>query len=115
MLARRLDYGRPGNDLIETRGTEIALLCHRYGVRQLEVFGSAARGSDFDPGRSDADFLVTFTPEARNDLAGFADLKDALEGLLGRRVDLVEREALEVSRNYIRRSRILAEAELVYG
>jgi predicted nucleotidyltransferase len=101
--------------LIEQHRAEIAALCRRYGVRQLAVFGSAARGSDFDPATSDADFLVTFTAEANYDLAGFADFKDALEALLGRPVDLVDRGAVEESRNYIRRRRILSEAEPVYG
>jgi predicted nucleotidyltransferase len=90
-------------------------LCRRFGVTRLEVFGSAARNSGFDPARSDVDFLVTFTPEVRNDLVAFLDLKDALEHLFGRPVDLVEREAVEASRNYIRRRSILEEAETVYG
>jgi uncharacterized protein len=93
----------------------LAAVCRRYGMARLEVFGSAARGADFDPNRSDADFLVTFEPAARNDLAAFADLKEALERLLGRPVDLVEREAVEASRNFIRRRAILQEAETVYG
>jgi uncharacterized protein len=38
-----------------------------------------------------------------------------LERLLGRRVDLVEREAIEASRNFIRRRAILKEAKTVYG
>ena len=99
---------------IAERRRELAALCRRHGVERLEVFGSAARGADFDLARSDADFVVTFTPAARNDLAAFADFKDALESLLGRPVDLVEREAVEVSRNFIRRRRILSEAEAVY-
>jgi predicted nucleotidyltransferase len=96
--------------------TELAGLCRRYGVARLEVFGSAARGADFDPARSDADFLVTFG-EDRTDapLACFFGLAEALESLLGRKVDLVERGAIEASRNYIRRRRILADAEPVYG
>jgi len=102
------------SDIAEKREA-LAELCRRYGVERLEVFGSAARGTDFDRDRSDADFLVTFTPSARNDLAAFADLKEALERLLGRRVDLVEREAIEASRNFIRRRAILNEAETVYG
>ena len=32
----------------------------RYHVARREVFGSAARGVDFDPAVSDADFLVEF-------------------------------------------------------
>jgi len=47
--------------------------------------------------------------------AAFADLKEALEQLLGRPVDLVEREAIETSRNFIRRRAILNEAETVCG
>ena len=100
---------------IADRRGDLAALCRRHGVARLEVFGSAARGADFEPERSDADFLVTFVPEARDDFSAFADFKEALEALLGRSVDLVEREAVEASRNYIRRRRILAEAEPVYG
>ena len=37
----------------------IAAICQRYGIRRLEVFGSAARADDFDPEHSDADFLFT--------------------------------------------------------
>jgi hypothetical protein len=101
-------------DIAEKRAA-LAALCRRYGVVRLEVFGSAARGTGFDPNRSDADFLVTFTPTVRNNLAAFADLKEALEGLLGRPVDLVEREEIETSRNFIRRRAILRQAETVYG
>lgn len=100
---------------IADRRADLAALCLRHRVARLEVFGSAARGAGFDPVRSDADFLVTFQPAARDDLAAFADFKEALEALLGRPVDLVEREAVEGSRNYIRRRRILAEAVPVYG
>ena len=100
---------------IADRRAELTALCRRHGVARLEVFGSAARGAGFDPATSDIDLLVTFTPAARNDFAAFADFKDALEKLLGRPVDLVEREAVEASRNAIRRRRILAEAEPVYG
>jgi predicted nucleotidyltransferase len=100
---------------IDERRDALAAICRRYGAARLEVFGSAARGTDFDPNHSDADFLVTFKPAARNDLAAFTDLKDALEKLLGRPVDLVEREVVEASRNFIRRRAILKEAETVYG
>lgn len=100
---------------IAEKQQELAALCRRYGVARLEVFGSAARGTDLDPGRSDVDFLVTFSPSARDDLAAFADLAEALEALLGRTVDLVDREAVEASRNFIRRRHILLGAEAVYG
>jgi predicted nucleotidyltransferase len=92
----------------------LADICRRHGVTRLEIFGSAARG-DFDPARSDADFLVTFQPAVRNDIGALDDLKESLEELLGRPVDLVERETIETSRNFIRRRAILREARTLYG
>ena len=100
---------------IERRRPELMALCKRHGVERLEIFGSAARAGDFSTVQSDVDFLVTFTPAARNNLTAFLDLEEALAKLLGRSVDLVEREAVEVSRNFIRRRRILEEAETVHG
>jgi len=95
---------------------EIAELCRRYVVRRLEVVGSAARGSDFEPGRSDADFLVEFGPETGvPHLKRFFGFEEHLERLLQRPVDLIERSALEKSRDYIRRRSILRERESVYG
>jgi len=70
---------------------EIALLCRRYGVKRLEVFGSAARGDDFDPAASDADFLVDFGPASEmSPLRQYFGLAEDLGALLGRAVDLVE-------------------------
>ena len=79
--------------LVEQHRPEIDQLCRRYGVRRLELFGSAASGR-FDPASSDLDFLVEFAagPSAR--WRDYFDLLHALEDLLGRRVDLVETRAI---------------------
>lgn len=101
---------------IAEKQQQFAELCRRYGVIRLDVFGSAARGDDFDPARSDADFLVEFQPESLlPPLTRYFGLAKALETLMGRPVDLVERRAIETSRNYIRRHAILKDAERVYG
>ena len=47
---------------IEAQRAAIAELCRRFHVRRLDVFGSAARGTDFDPSRSDVDLLVSYHP-----------------------------------------------------
>ena len=47
--------------LIEKNRPEVAVLCSRFGVHSLEVFGLAAYGA-FDPAHSDIDFLVEFSP-----------------------------------------------------
>ncbi|MBV9550961.1 MAG: nucleotidyltransferase domain-containing protein [Alphaproteobacteria bacterium] len=88
-------------------------LCRRFGVKRLDVFGSAARAADFDPAASDVDLLVEFDRE--DDLARFLNFKRALEDLLARRIDLVDRKAVEASRNYIRRRHILGGAEPLYA
>ena len=101
------------HDLIAQRRAEIAALCRRYGVRRLDVFGSAARGTDFDPTRSDADFLVEFGPAG--DLAPleqFFGLAEALAHALGRPVDLVEVGSV---RNPFVLAGINSARELVYG
>ncbi|MGI8840796.1 MAG: nucleotidyltransferase family protein [Caulobacteraceae bacterium] len=102
--------------VIEERRAEIAEVCRRFAVRRLEVFGSAARGDDFDRVRSDADFLVTFDADAgASPLKRYLDFAETLEALLGRRVDLLDREALEQNRNHFRRRAILADAQPIYG
>jgi predicted nucleotidyltransferase len=68
----------------------ISLICQQYRIRRLDVFGSAARANDFDPERSDADFLVEFVSDSAPGLNAFFGAKAALEALLGRGVDLVE-------------------------
>ncbi|ART51356.1 DNA polymerase III subunit beta [Acidovorax carolinensis] len=68
----------------------ISAICQRFGIRRLEVFGSAARADDFDPEHSDVDFLVEFAPGTQPGLDTFFGAKTALEALLGRGVDLVE-------------------------
>jgi predicted nucleotidyltransferase len=92
----------------------IAALCLRHGVIRLEVFGSAARGEDFDPARSDVDRLVAFGPQIRRGFGTLLAFEDAASSLLHRRVDRVEREAIEESRNPIRKKRILGEAQPLY-
>ena len=81
--------------MIEVHRIDIAKLCQRFLVHRLDVFGSAARGSDFDPARSDIDLLVTYVPGYHPDIAAYQDLRDALTELLGRPVDLVMEGAVE--------------------
>ncbi|MFO7641892.1 MAG: nucleotidyltransferase domain-containing protein [Candidatus Competibacteraceae bacterium] len=102
---------------ITQKALEIAEICRRHGVRRLDLFGSAARGTDFDPDRSDADFLVEFEDDtgAASPLQRYLGLERDLAQLLQRPVDLVERHALENSRNYIRRRSILRGLESIYG
>lgn len=73
---------------------EVVALCQQFGVRRLDVFGSATSG-DFDSARSDVDFLVEFElPAGASRFDAFFGLKEGLEEILGRPVDLVDPSAL---------------------
>ena len=98
---------------IADKKDELAELCRRYGVSRLEVFGSAARGVDFDPETSDADFLVEFLPASElAPLDQYFDFADALRRPLDRPVDLVESGAID---NPYLRAAIDRSRELVYA
>ena len=98
---------------IADKKEELVELCRRHGVTRLEVFGSAARGGDFDPNSSDADFLVEFSlDDGRAPLQQYFDFAEALRRTLGRSVDLVESGAV---RNPYLRAAIDRSCELVYA
>lgn len=92
---------------------EIEEFCRRWKVVELSVFGSVLR-DDFRPD-SDVDLLVRFAPEARWSLFDHARMERELEGILGRKVDLVSRSAVERSPNWIRRQEILSTARPLYA
>src|SRR5215210_6620237 len=94
------------------RSEPVEHFCRRWKIRALAVFGSALR-DDFRPD-SDVDVLVTFEVFADWSLLDHMQMKEELEALLGREVDLVSRRGLERSANWIRRDAILSSAETVY-
>lgn len=98
--------------IIDQHRDEVAALCRRAGARRLDIFGSAIR-DDFDPVTSDLDFLVEFDelpPKAYAD--AYFTLKDSLERLFGRPVDLLTDSSVE---NPYFRERINAERQPVYA
>jgi hypothetical protein len=103
-MSRALHLGN-----VEVDEAELGELCRRYQVRELSVFGSAARG-EMRP-NSDIDLLVEFLPDADVGLVEHAGLMLELERLLGRKVDLVSKNGLKPR---IRPS-VLADARLVYA
>ena len=102
------------DEIFLTPGMRDALpdACRRFHVRRLDLFGSAATGRDFDPARSDLDLLVTFEPMPPAEYAdAYFGLRETLEALSGRPVDLVTEAALE--NPYLRR-RVEAERRSLY-
>lgn len=88
-------------------------VCVGKQVARVDLFGSAANGRA--GAGSDVDLLIEFEPEAHVGLFEMGALREDLEERLGRRVDLVTRNAVERSRNAIRRESILSHLIPVYG
>jgi hypothetical protein len=88
---------------------ELAALCRRYQVKELSVFGSAARG-DLRPD-SDIDLLVDFQSDARPSLLTHIAAEQELSALLERRVDLVSKRALRP----LIRAEVLKDAKVIYA
>ena len=87
-----------GADIVERNLPAIAQLCRQFGVRRLDLFGSAATGR-FNPQRSDLDFLVEFEPETQG--KSYFRLLEEFEKLFGRKVDLLTELGLD--NPYLRR------------
>ncbi len=81
-------------------------ICERYGIAELEVFGSVARGEARPD--SDVDLLFVLRPDARLGF-GLFRLEDELAELFGRRVDLLAKDSV----HHLLRDAILADAKLL--
>ena len=92
--------------------SQLELFCRRWRIQELAVFGSVLR-EDFQP-KSDLDVLVTFAEDADWEVEDRLTMREELEALAGRRVDLIERRLIESSPNWIRREEILDHAEPLY-
>jgi len=89
---------------------DITVLCEKYGIKELSIFGSSIR-DDFNQ-NSDVDILVSFRKESEITLFDIMDLEKEFSQILKREVDIVEKEALK---NPIRKKRILSTREIIYA
>lgn len=99
--------------LIELHLQRIIDLCHRHRVKTLSVFGSILTDRFNDS--SDVDMLVSFETtdhEQWDYVANYFGFQDALESLLGRKVDLVVEKGLK-NRYFIRN--VNRTKRLIYG
>ncbi|HKO58179.1 MAG TPA: nucleotidyltransferase family protein [Thermoanaerobaculia bacterium] len=103
-----------GREIVQTRlGIDpeaIDGFCLKWRIRELSLFGSALR-DDFRVD-SDVDLLVSFESPNPWTLWDFVDMKDELERIFGRPVDLISRKGLT---NPSRRQAILTTQQVIYA
>lgn len=94
---------------IPASSEQIAEFCRRWKITEFALFGSVLR-DDFRSD-SDIDVLATFSSHSKWSLFDWVDMKDELETLFERRVDIIDREGLK---NPYRRHEILATQQVIY-
>lgn len=98
---------------IELPMEKIAQFCDRWQVIEFALFGSVLR-DDFRPD-SDIDVMVQFHPEAHPTFSSLDQMEAQLMAIFHRDVDLITRQGVETSRNYLRRQEILSSAQVIYA
>ena len=91
---------------------DVAAFCSRFGIAELSVFGSCARGTATP--ESDLDVVIAPKAGMRWSLLDLAEIREELSLLCQRNVDLLTRKAVEQSGNPFLRQEILGSSVLVY-
>ncbi|MEI6426844.1 MAG: nucleotidyltransferase domain-containing protein [Pseudanabaena sp. ELA607] len=98
---------------LELPSAQIQAFCQRWQIQELYVFGSILR-DDFGE-HSDIDLLATFNPLADWSLGDRVRMELELSDFLQRPIDLLDREEVSHSPNWLRRKVILDAARLIYA
>ena len=93
---------------VKALSASVAELCRKYGIAELAVFGSVARGD----ARPDSDVDLLYVRVPGNDLGmAYFDMQQDLERLFVRPVDLAAKDGLHP----IIRDQVLTEAQVLYA
>lgn len=100
------------NRNIELPIDQIQDFCQRWHITEFALFGSVLR-DDFRPD-SDIDILVSFEPNLRRGLTETLQMRQELQTMFKRDIDLIVKSAIERSENWLRRKNILETAQVIY-
>ncbi len=92
---------------------QIRAFCQKWQVTEFALFGSVLR-DDFRPD-SDIDVMVQFHPDAHPTFSTLDQMETELTTIFERDVDLITRQGIAASRNYLRRHAILSSAQVIYA
>ena len=95
---------------IEVPMDKIKDFCGKWKIKEFSFFGSVLR-QDFHSD-SDIDVLVSFEETVSWSLYDIVAMKDELQAIFGRDVDIVEKGAV---RNPFRRHSIMTRREILYA
>jgi predicted nucleotidyltransferase/uncharacterized protein with HEPN domain len=109
MYNLELDLQNIIRDRLHISLSEIEAYCHRWHITEFALFGSVLR-DDFRPD-SDVDVLVVFEPDRSWTLFDIVRAQQDLEELLGRDVDLTQKNNLA---NPFSRAEILRTHRIIY-
>ncbi|MES1021301.1 nucleotidyltransferase domain-containing protein [Gloeocapsa sp. BRSZ] len=98
---------------IELPMEKIAEFCDRWQIIEFALFGSVLR-DDFRPD-SDIDVMVQFHSEAHPTFSSLDQMEVELKTIFRREIDLITRQGIETSCNYLRRHEILSSAQVIYA
>lgn len=101
------------NRNIELPIDQIQDFCQRWHITEFALFGSVLR-DDFRPD-SDIDILVSFEPNLRRGLTETLQMRQELQTMFKRNIDLIVKSAIERSENWLRRKNILETAQIIYA
>ena len=91
---------------------QLVEFCQRWKVVELAPFGSVLR-DDFRPD-SDVDTMVKFHSTACPTFSTLDRMEAKLKIMFDREIDLITRQGIASSRNYLRRHEILSSAQVIY-
>ena len=92
---------------------EITNFCDRWNIIEFSLFGSVLRNDFRDD--SDIDVLLNFAPETTRGLTETLQMRDELQIIFDRKVDLIVKAAIDRSENWLRRKNILESAQTIYA
>ena len=98
---------------IELPMEKVTEFCHKWQVTEFTLFGSVLR-DDFRPD-SDIDIMVEFDPAACPTFSTLDRMEAELKIIFNRDIDLITRQGIASSRNYLRRREILSSAQVIYA
>ena len=98
---------------LKVQTDRLEAICQQWQITELALFGSILR-DDYNH-QSDIDLLVSFANEANITFFDLDAIEEQLSKLFNRPVDLVTKQAIEHSHNYIRKKNILDNSIVIYA